>query len=86
MEVSLTENTNIQHEQLVSFDEARHVLPGAPKKQTLRNWWVRGLIPHGQTYRTAKPVHLETMRIGNNRYTSVEAYDRFLRALNEGAP
>lgn len=62
---------NPNTEQLVTL--ARAKIPGNPAIATRWRWAGKG----------ARGVKLETLIIGGQRYTSVEAVARFIAALNE---
>lgn len=63
---------NIHTEQIMGLKEARSIIPGNPAPATLWRWRTRGV-------RGAK---LETVVVGNRRYTSREAVSRFVEAMN----
>lgn len=67
-------------ETLVSFrdTEALSKLPTQPNSRLLNEWRTRGV----RVSRRHLPVVLETILIGGVRYTSVEAFYRFIRATN----
>lgn len=64
-------------EQLVALPDGRRFLPGAPSARKLRYWYRNGLRSE-----TGQRVFLETVKIGGTRYTSVEAFERFVAALS----
>jgi hypothetical protein len=45
---------------------------------TILKWWKRGLLNRD----TGKRVRLETVRLSSGRYTTQQAYDRFIGELN----
>lgn len=67
-------------ENLVCFDEGRK-LAGTPSTQTLYRWATVGLKPRFEAEEGHR-IFLEYCTIGRRSYTSMEAYDRFLRKLN----
>lgn len=62
------------NEELIPFETAGLHIPGRPDRSTCYRWWLKGV-------RGAK---LETLLIGNKRYTSREAIDRFIADQNRG--
>jgi len=62
-----------QNEQVISIADAAQRLPGRPSVRTVWRWLDRG----------CRKTQLESILIGGRRYTSVEAVDRFLTAINE---
>lgn len=76
MEVSL--GINRQTETLVTFSEGRKLVKQRPPSYyCLRRW-----ADHGVRSEGAGRVYLECIRIGPVRYTSIEAFERFLDQLN----
>lgn len=65
------------NETLISFGEG-HKLPNNPKRETIRSWADRGVVSKV----TGESVALECVQIGDRRFTSVEAHQRFLERLN----
>ena len=63
---------SIHSETLVPLSEAAAHVPQAPHASTVQRWFLRGV----------RGVRLETVLIGGKRFTSVEALDRFHRAVN----
>ena len=68
----------ILSEDLVPFTHGR-VLPGKPSRASLRNWASRGV----RSWKTGKTVLLEACYVGQRKHTSVQAYQRFLEAINQ---
>lgn len=71
--------TSVLDETRITFGEAARRLPGRkgpPTRQTVRRWHVEG-IHVGDDY-----VRLEARRVGGQWFTSVEACDRFIEAIN----
>ena len=66
---------SISHETLVSGGKARRAFPRVPSEATYWRWLLTGV----------RGVKLESMKIGGRRYTSLEAIERFLTALNTDA-
>jgi hypothetical protein len=60
------------HENVVPLARAPGLVPGRPHISTFWRWAGRGVRGH----------RLEILRIGGKVYTSQEAIDRFLAALN----
>ena len=72
---------DIERERVISLAEAARRCPsGQPGKKvhasTVYRWWARGL----------RGVHLETIRCGGVRCTSVEALQRFFAHLDGAEP
>ncbi|MBL8817171.1 MAG: DUF1580 domain-containing protein [Planctomyces sp.] len=65
---------DIERETLISFSDARSSFKDGRRKSlaTLHRWRLSGI----------RGTRLETVLIGGARYTSLEAIDRFLIALN----
>ena len=59
-------------EELIPFEVCGQHIPGRPDRSTTYRWWLKGV-------RGAK---LETLLIGNKRFTSREAIGRFIAAQN----
>lgn len=66
---------DLANEQLIPFSEAREAFPGRKRVglATLHRWRLRGV---------RGGVVLETMVVGGQRFTSVEAIARFVAAMN----
>lgn len=64
---------DLSSETLLSLRDAAKSLPGRPHISTIFRWRRVGV----------RGVRLETCRIGGRRFTSVEALNRFLIAINE---
>src|SRR5262245_5909542 len=62
-----------QHEQLVTFSQACHVIPGRPHISQIYRWSLRGL----------RGMRLEWVQVGGRRFTSHEALQRFFNSLTE---
>jgi hypothetical protein len=62
---------DIFREEPVSFSEAARILPGRPSFQSLHRWGTKGRCG----------VRLESVLIGGRRYTSREAFGRFVERL-----
>src|SRR5207248_1841906 len=63
----------LMSEELVLLKDARKLFPRRPSKETLWQWALgRGVRGH----------RLETILIGSNRYTSRQAADRLVAAIN----
>ena len=66
---------------LISLCEAaRQFLPDPPGPATLWRWQGRGLKVAGDR------VRLETVKVGHTRYTTADAFRRFVAAINPPAP
>lgn len=70
----------IREETLVAFDEGKKLVPepNAPSTFQMRTWADNGL----RSKRSGKQVFLEWFQIGQRRFTSLEAYERFEADLN----
>jgi len=60
-------------EELVSFEDAAAYLPSQPHRATVWRWSQRGV----------RGVTLESVMVGGRRFTSIEAVDRFVAAMNQ---
>ena len=78
----MTQTTKILTETLVPLDSPKGQLVGNPTQRQLANWRLIGLSVPG-TRGERRRVRLEWCQIGLRRYTSVEAYGRFLREVNQ---
>lgn len=67
-------NSNLLSETLMPLSKARKQFPGREVSPSCLERWIR----HG-----SHGVVLEICRIGNTRYTSSEAIQRFLEAMNQ---
>lgn len=65
-------------EELVALSEGRRTLPGAPSVRKLYYWW-----RYGVRSETGRRVFLETIKIGGTRYTSRQAFRRFISAISD---
>ena len=61
-----------EREELITLAEASRCIPNRPDVRTVWRWIERG----------CRGVVLDSIRIGGRRYTSAEAIERFLSALN----
>ena len=68
-------SADLLSESLLSLPEAARQLPSRPHHSTVWRWAEKGI----------NGVMLETLRIGTRRFTSTEALQRFLEAINEPA-
>ena len=69
---------DFETEKLVRIPDERHLLPGpTPTVGQIRLWFEVGLK------RDTKIISLETIKIGGLRYTSIEAYRRFVKRTND---
>lgn len=66
---------DLSAESVIGMPEASRRLPGCPNLSTLHRWRLHGCRGH----------KLDTVLVGGRRYTSIEALDRFLAAINGGA-
>jgi hypothetical protein len=57
----------------IPLNEAAKQIPGRPHLSSLHRWANRGV----------RGVKLETVRVGNRRFVTQEAIDRFLAELNK---
>lgn len=67
---------DIQHESLILLSEAPRYIPGRPNISTLYRWFQRG----------ARGTRLETVVVGNKRFTSHEAIQRFVERTTANSP
>lgn len=70
-------NSNLLSETLIPLSKARKQFPGREVSPSCLERWIRN-GSHGAI--------LEICRIGNTRYTSEEAIQRFLEAMNQSDP
>lgn len=63
---------DMANESLLSIGDATKFLPGHPHVSTLWRWRMRGV----------RGIRLETILIGGRRFTSREAIERFVAAIN----
>lgn len=68
--------TMILRETLVPFEQARRLLPGSPSRHQMQYWQRKGIKVGDER------ITLEWCLIGRRRYTSQEAYQRFLEKVN----
>ena len=61
-----------ENEELIPFESAGLHIPGRPSRCTLFRW----------TFKGVRGSMLETLLIGNKRFTSVQAIDRFIKEQN----
>ena len=66
-------NLDLLIEDVISVSEVPQHLPRRPSRATVHRWCTKGLGP-----REGK-VCLETVTIGRQRFTSIEALTRFLK-------
>ena len=59
-------------ETLIPFEICGLQIPGRPDRSTVYRWWLKGV----------RGSKLETLLIGNKRFTSREAIGRFIAAQN----
>jgi hypothetical protein len=64
---------DVHTEDLFLLSKGPPELKSAPSPATLWRWALRGIRGH----------RLETVIVGGRRYSSRDAFDRFLRSLNE---
>ena len=69
-------------ERLVAFSDGKRVLPGSPSYRKLNRWHRKGYRLGVGLEPDEPPIVLEAMRIGSTLYTSHEAFERFLVAIN----
>lgn len=65
---------DVTTEELVLFRKAGASIESNPHISTLHRWRLRGV----------RGIRLESILIGNTRFTSLEAIARFIAALNAG--
>lgn len=63
-------------ESLIPLSEAPQHIPGRPNLSTLYRWFQKG----------ARGARLETIVVGNKRFTSHEAIARFIEATTRNSP
>jgi len=68
---------DIETERLIRLEDVRDFLPSSRKGKRLSK-----SVPFRWAARGVKGVILETLRVGGARYTSVQAVQRFVEALN----
>lgn len=67
---------DLSRDKLIPLAEAAAALPSRPSATALWRWWKKGVaVPGGR-------VKLETMRIGRRRFTTREAFRRFVESMN----
>ena len=71
---------NVKTEELLTFNKGGRLV-GSPSEGTVRSCVENGRCVHGNR---DERVHLEVVKIAGRRYTSVEAWERFIRKLNPG--
>jgi hypothetical protein len=69
---------DVLKETIVSLNSGRKLLPRAPSFRKLKRW-----INVGVRSWNGKLVKLETIKIGGEPCTSLEAFDRFCQKLSE---
>ena len=67
---------DVKQEKLILLSEAPRHIPGRPNISTLYRWFQRG----------ARGAKLETVVVGNKRFTSHEAIGRFIEATTNNSP
>jgi hypothetical protein len=65
---------DVTTEELIPFQRASGKIPGNPHISTIHRWRLRGV----------RGARLESVLVGNTRYTSIQAISRFVAALNAG--
>jgi len=76
------QTVQILDETIVHFGEGRLMLKTKPSAKRLKHWATRGILSR----RIGRRVFLDFCYDGGSPCTSLEAYDRFQRAVNEEAP
>ncbi|HEX6985319.1 MAG TPA: hypothetical protein VF170_08075 [Planctomycetaceae bacterium] len=77
---------DVTRDELIPLAEAaRRFLPAAPGPACLWRWHAKGVrvavrAPDGRT--TVRRVRLETVKVGRARYTTAEAFRRFVEQAN----
>lgn len=70
---------NVLTERVFFLAEMREFIAGKPTAGTIHSWATFGR----RNVYTGKTVRLETIRLPNGLCTSLEAYERFVKALND---
>jgi len=65
---------DVTTEELVPFKQASARIQSRPHISTIHRWRLRGV----------RGIRLESVLVGNTRFTSVQAIARFIAALNAG--
>ena len=73
--------TRVLRETLIRLDEVSKTIPGAPTRHAIQLWTKQGILVRAGTHE-GKRATLEYANVGGAQYTSREAYDRFLEAIN----
>ena len=70
---------DITNETLVALTEGKKLIPppNSPTADQLHFWWDTGLVAEN-----GSRIFLETVKIGGRRYTSLQAFHRFVAAQN----
>lgn len=69
---------DFRKEELLPLSQLRRHLPGKPQYATLWDWCTRGRTNRA----TGKHVKLEQVSLPSGMHSSLEAFTRFLKALN----
>ena len=71
-------NSQVASEQIVRFSEGRK-LPTEPSRNCLYNWTMKGYVSKANKERH----YLEWCYVGGGKFTSIEAFERFVEKLNQ---
>lgn len=75
MTTALDSTPDLKSETLVRISDSK-TLPCSPHRSTVYKWYKHGVDVGGRI------VRLETVRIGRRRYTTLEAFHRFISQTN----
>lgn len=67
---------DIETERCISINEAPKHFPGRPNVSSIYRWFGKGI----------RGARLETIVVGGQRFTSIEAIQRFIRATTANSP
>lgn len=71
--------TTLLSESVITLEEASEMLPNKPAHSTVWRWTTKGL----QHRNSDEPILLESVKLGRQRVTSIQAMERFLRAISD---
>lgn len=73
---------DIENERVIPIREAPKHIPGRPNVSTAYRWMTDGVKVSG----TNERVRLETVKVGGQRFTSIEAIQRFIARTTRNSP
>ena len=73
---------DIENERVIPIREAPKHIPGRPNVSTAYRWMTDGVKVSG----TNERVRLETVKVGGQRFTSIEAIQRFIARTTAASP